>query len=119
MTTTTPSLFAGELPEGWTLTSPPIAVTIKARDVLPCRYAIWCTINGGNKFLNEIATRRLDADGRICFMLDSFNFMWKYPDELVEVVPITRKLSAELQAWIDADDAKNMSETTLTPEPKS
>lgn len=66
-----------------------VAVKMKAIDVKPNHWAIWCVHDeGGEPFVNPIGPRKWTDDGeRICFMLDSFNFLKAAPDEELEVVP--------------------------------
>ena len=69
----------------------PSEVEIRACDVLPYHWALWCTVcehNGGRPFANEIVARRWSDDGkRIWFMLDTHNFFDADPDELLSLVP--------------------------------
>jgi hypothetical protein len=62
---------------------------VKAIDVRPHRFALWCSIEDGKPFANEISLRRWTEDGeKIVFMLDSHNFHFAEPDEVMEVIPI-------------------------------
>jgi hypothetical protein len=63
---------------------------VKAIDVKPHRWALWCDQGEGSKpFANEISCRKWSDDGkRIIFMLDSFNFFNRDPEEVLELIPI-------------------------------
>lgn len=71
------------------MNSPTTTVKMKAIDVKPDRWAIWCVHEkGGKPFANPIGLRKWSDDGEhIWFMLDSFNFLKAAPDEELEVVP--------------------------------
>ncbi len=72
------------------LTEPekPRTEMVRAIDIVPYQYAIWCTVAGSQPFENEIVSRKWSEDGkRIWFMLESFNFYDADPTECVEVVP--------------------------------
>lgn len=67
----------------------PVIVTKRAIDVTPQRHGVWCSICGGEPFVNPIVNRRWSDDGeRITFMLDSFNFDFRLPYEDMDVVEI-------------------------------
>jgi len=82
----------------------PIIVTKKAIDVLPRFHGIYCTIEDSKPFVNTIVARRWEDDGRISFMLDSFNFYFRRPDEDMNVVELTPQYTDI--ARIHADDAE-------------
>ena len=67
----------------------PATVQIKARDVKPYHYRLWCSIMDGEPFANEIVgVCRTDDGEHLTFMLDSHNFMCNLdPDEELELVP--------------------------------
>lgn len=76
--------------------SKPETKKVKAIDVIPFRWALWCTIEDGEPFLNVIVARRWfepDEPGpaRIGFMLDSHNFLIAFADEKLELVPYVEK----------------------------
>ena len=67
----------------------PPTVTIKARDVKPYHFGMWCTVGGGRPLVNEIVVVCWTDDGkRIKFMLGSHNFWFGDPDEVLDLVPI-------------------------------
>ena len=70
--------------------APPPLVTMKAIDVRPYLYAVWCTVGDDPKpFANDLVHRKWSDDGEfIWWMLDSFNFVKHKPDDLVQVVQI-------------------------------
>lgn len=65
-------------------------VRIKAIDVIPHHWAVWCTVGDRPKpFSNEICSRRWSEDGEyIWFLLDTHNFLKAAPDEELELVPV-------------------------------
>lgn len=67
----------------------PEQVELRAIDIIPYRFGIWCTIEKGEPFVNPIVLRNWSEDGEhIWFMLDSHNFYKAEPDAVVKVVPI-------------------------------
>ena len=89
----------------------PTLQKVKAIDVKPYRWAVWCTIEGNPKpFANDIVSRRWSEDGaHIWFMLDTHNFLNAQFDEVLELVPLNcSKMSPDLLARIDAEDAQRM-----------
>ena len=79
----------------------PTIVKKRAIDVTPCHHSIWCSVAGSRLFANEIVSRKwTDDEKRIVFMLDSFNFMFAEPDELMDVVETAPSpwMSAEMLA---------------------
>ncbi len=98
---------------------PPTIVKVRAIDIKPYRYGVWCTIEDNPKpFVNEIVNRRWSEDGQhIWFMLDTHNFMKATPEEEVAVVEtLTYKegdygygYSPEFLANVDRQDAERMS----------
>ena len=69
--------------------SEPDEIELRAADIVPYRFGIWCTIAGGMPFVNPIVHRSWSDDGEaIWFMLDSHNFYHAKPDEMVKVVPM-------------------------------
>lgn len=67
-------------------------VTLKAIDVRPYKYSIWCTIADSESFVNEIVYRKWSEDGEyIWWMLDTHNFAKHKPDEMVEVIELEDK----------------------------
>jgi hypothetical protein len=85
----------------------PKTVRIRATDVRPYRWALWCSVDGGEPFANPIEGRRWSEDGQhIWFMLDTHNFYKAAPDDEIELIPVVPSFSAELLADIEADDAR-------------
>ena len=61
-------------------------VKIKARDVRPYKYALWCTVDG-REIDNEIVVVKWSEDGeKIWMMLETHNFHSALPDEELELV---------------------------------
>ena len=89
----------------------PKMVKLKALDVKPHHFALWCRIEDGEPFENEIVSRRWSDDGqKITFMLGTHNFFFASPDEEVELVPIPRSpnVSEQTLAMREARDAAAM-----------
>lgn len=64
-------------------------VKVKATEVKPFHYGIWCSIEDGKPFVNTIVITRWADDGKyIRYMLDTHNFDRAEPDEILELVPI-------------------------------
>jgi len=62
---------------------------VRAIDVVPYRWALWCTVGGSKPFANDIVHMRWSDDGRrIHFGLDSHNFYSAAPDDELELVPV-------------------------------
>jgi hypothetical protein len=80
---------------------------VRAIDVKPYRWALWCTVEGSSKpFANEICIRKWSDDGeKIIFMLDSHNFLFARPDEELELIPIPNPSFTK-----DEEDEKRMAE---------
>ncbi len=92
-------------------------VKVKAIDIKPYRYYLPCLMGEEERpMFNEICIRRWSEDGKkITFMLDSHNFLFAKPDELVEVVPIKKgQYSNEFYERVDKRDAHDM-DVTLSP----
>lgn len=71
-------------------------ITLKARDLKPYHYGIWCTIEGGQPFVNEIVDIRWSEGGTsLWLMLDTHNFIRVAPKQDIEVVPSKRPMCAE------------------------
>lgn len=70
---------------------PPVAapVKIRARDVRPYHFAIWCSVGGGKPHANTIAlVKWSETWQQIVFCLESLNFDFRDPDEIVELIPV-------------------------------
>ena len=94
---------------------------VKAIDVKPYRWALWCSVgDSGKPFENEIVGRKWSPDGKlIWFMLDSHNFYSAAPGEVLELVPLVEESelgasrlggsgrTEEFYAMVDANDAKS------------
>lgn len=86
----------------------PSTVMVRARDIKPYHYALWCRIQDGKPFANDIVGVRWNEDGtHLWFMLESHNFYMVGPDEMVEVVEVKDKRSEYLRAkyadWVLSD----------------
>lgn len=77
----------------------PKTTMVRARDIKPYHYALWCRIQDGKPFCNDICGVRWSEDGKkLWFMLESHNFFDAEPDEMVEVVEVKSKHSEYLRA---------------------
>ena len=98
----------------------PEMVKIRAIDVKPYHYFLWCRIGNGEPFANEIVYRKWSDDGkRIVFGLETHNYYFAEPDEMMELIPVklgTR--SAETMAERDARDAERMARPAQKWEPQ-
>lgn len=73
----------------------PTFVSVRARDVKPYHYAIWCSIEGGQPFANAICHVRWSEDGHfLWFGLDSHNSYKADPDEVLELIDL-----AGVESW--------------------
>lgn len=88
----------------------PELVRMKAIDIQPHRWAVWCAVEDGKPFANEIVTRSWSEDGeRIWFMLETHNTLKALPDELVDVVAFSDKYRTEAHlAESDERDRRKM-----------
>lgn len=73
----------------------PPQVKKRAIDCTPYFHGLWCSIMNGKPFVNPITSRRWSEDEtHIVWMLDSFNFKFCLPDELIEVVELSPHLES-------------------------
>jgi hypothetical protein len=69
---------------------------VRAIDVKPYEWGIWCTVGDGKggksePFVNAIESRKWSDDGkRIWFLLGTHNFQDATPDEEMDLVPMSR-----------------------------
>ena len=84
----------------------PTRVDKRALDVVPHYHGIWCSIAGGEPFVNTIVMRKWSDDGsRITFMLDTHNFYTAPWDTDIEVVEIEPDVSeSTLEMWAASDE---------------
>ena len=81
---------------------------VRARDVRPYRWAVWCRVVGGEPHANTIVYRYPPESGGITFGLDSHTFFGAETDEELDLIPHDCGMSAESLADIDAKfDAEN------------
>jgi hypothetical protein len=71
------------------MTIPAGFVKVRAIDVRPYRYALWCASGDGRRACaNQIVHREWTENGQcICFGLDSHNTFRAKPDEELELIP--------------------------------
>lgn len=78
----------------------PVTEKVRARDVKPYHYGIWCTVGGGQPFNNVICGVRWSDDGaRLWFNLESYNSYDVDPDEEIELIPLTHHLKERYSSW--------------------
>jgi hypothetical protein len=71
------------------MSTEPIFLTMRAREVKPYHYAMW-TSTGGEPFANCICGVKWSEDGaHLWFMLESRNYYKTEADALIEVVDMT------------------------------
>ena len=69
------------------MSTEPETESVRARDVKPYHWAMWCSIEGGPAFANWIVSVKWSDDGRyLWWMLDSHNFDKRDPDEMVNLI---------------------------------
>lgn len=83
----------------------PKLVMKRVLDVVPHYHGIWCSVGGGEPFVNTIVMRRWSEDGRgITFMLDTHNFVFSGDDDEMEVVELGPDVSDKIRAmWAEVD----------------
>lgn len=75
----------------------PKEVMKRAMEVTPYQHGLYCTIGGGDPFVNIFVIRRWSEDGKkIIFMMDSHNFLFAEPDEEIQVVEVKPTCSDDL-----------------------
>lgn len=68
----------------------PAFVKVRARDVKPYHYGVWCSIGDGEPFANTICHIQWSDDGEhLWFGLDSHNTYKAAPDEMLDLVETT------------------------------
>lgn len=61
---------------------------VRARDVVPYHWAVWCTVGDGKPFGNTVEHVSWSEDGEhLWFLLGTHNTYKAKPDEEVELVP--------------------------------
>lgn len=78
-------------------------VMMKARDVVPFGFGVWCTVGGRKEpFVNTIVSNKWSEDGKsLWWMLESHNFHNPGPDEMVQVVRLkpSQYFAAQYANW--------------------
>lgn len=78
--------------------SPP-TVAVRARDIKPYHYALWCAIEDGRPFPNEIVGVKWSEDGaKVVLWLDSHNVYFVGPDEVLDLIEATPLSAGTLRA---------------------
>jgi hypothetical protein len=94
----------------------PERVTMKAIDVVPHRWAVWCAVEDGEPFANEIVTRSWSEDGEhIWFMLETHNMIKARHNEDLEVVPYEDRYRTE--ALLAESDERDRRRMAMRPRP--
>lgn len=90
-------------------TTKPATQRVRAIDVKPYRWALWCQIGNGAPFANEIVYRRWSDDGKVIwFGLDNHTGYRAEPDKELDLIPHDGRYSPEMLARVDARDAELM-----------
>jgi hypothetical protein len=80
----------------------PETVKVKATEVKPYHYGLWCSIEGRDPFTNPVVGTRWSEDGKhVWYMLDTHNFHRADPDEFLDLVPLAphRYISEKYGDW--------------------
>jgi hypothetical protein len=78
----------------------PTLVTVKAIDIQPYRYALWCSIGDGEPFANEICHVAWSKDyKRVLLGLDTHNGYAVDADAEIDLVPVDGYLADKYVAW--------------------
>ena len=92
-------------------------VMVKAINIRPYMYSLPCAIGSKDNLtyiLNEMCCRGWTKDGRIDWLLDTHNFFFAKPGDMVEVVPVPEgRYNAEYYARVFADDVKRMNKSRI------
>lgn len=89
----------------------PTPVRLKAIDIVPYRYGVWCAVEDGEPFANEVVVRSWAEDGEhIWFMLETHNTLKARADEEIEVVelPPDKYVTPERRAEREERDRRRM-----------
>ena len=72
------------------------AQKVKAIEVVPYEWAIWCSVAGSQPFANEIVAQKWSDDGQhIWFMLESHNFLKAAPDDVLDLLPFRSRYDTD------------------------
>lgn len=70
----------------------PVVQKMKVLDVRPYHYGVYCCIEEGKPFVNEIVGKDWSEDGeKVIFMLETHNFLFHSPWDEMDVVAMDRK----------------------------
>lgn len=64
----------------------PECVPIKARDLVPHKHAVWCSVGGSKPFANPVYMVRWTDDGMISAALDCHVFLVEHPDAVLDCI---------------------------------
>ena len=65
---------------------------VKVLDVIPYRHGVYCSIEDGKPFVNDIVGRQWSEDGeKVIFMLETHNFLFEPFGGEMDVVSLTPK----------------------------
>jgi hypothetical protein len=83
----------------------PAMQNVRAIDVRPYEWGIWCTVEGSPKpFTNVIEMRKWSEDGQsIWFMLGTHNFHNAKPDDILTLVPLSEAVKRYVTLETDAE----------------
>jgi hypothetical protein len=83
---------------------------VRAIDVRPYRWGVWCSIEGGEPFVNVIESRKWSDDGQgIWFCLGSHNFLSAKPAEKLKLVLV------DPSKWAPVDNQEEFLAQRPTP----
>jgi hypothetical protein len=88
--------------------SAPAIVQVKAIDAVPYKFALWCSVGGGEPFANTIVMREACEDGTIRLMLDTHNLLRVKAYDVLDVVAEDPGHTAAFAAKLAEDDARRM-----------
>ncbi len=101
------------------MSAEPKTEKVRALDVKPYRWGIWCSIEGGEPFANEIVGLRWSEDGRyLWFMLESHNFDRFEPEQILDLVPMEVTITPSVLDAIDAHHAREIAARPDVTPPK-
>jgi hypothetical protein len=89
---------------------------VRAIDVVPYRWGLWCTVGDSKPFVNDIEGVSWSDDGQhIWFMLGTHNFYKAEPNEIVELVPCEPVTMSE--AFMKEEEERHKKFVQSRPQP--
>ena len=91
---------------------------IRARDVVPYHWGVWCSIADGQPFTNAIELVRWSDDGQhLWFLLGTHNFYKAAPDEEIDLVPLEPGLSPQYLEKVKLEHAETIAKRPVPTVP--